>query len=67
MKIGTTLPVLVQQQSKKNGDEYLAKSEFNDMIIVPAKENMIGTFTSVRITGMKGSTLKGELLWSPGN
>ncbi len=67
MKIGKTLNVLIGQRSKKNSGEYLAKSEYNDMVIVPGREELIGTFSSVRIGELRGSTLKGEIIWSHGN
>lgn len=59
-KIGQQLIVLAEKISKKNSSEILARSEFNDMVVFPGSEKLIGEFVSVNIKTLSGNTLKGE-------
>lgn len=54
--------VLVEQISKKKEDELLGRNEYNDMVVFPGDEKLIGKMKQVKINGVSGTTLKGELL-----
>ena len=55
-KVGTRVTVLAENISKKNRDEILARTERNEMVVFPGSEQIIGNFTSVKITEYIGST-----------
>lgn len=59
-KIGQQMTVLAEKISKKNSSEILARSEFNDMVVFPGSEKLIGDFVPVKIKKLSGNTLKGE-------
>jgi tRNA-2-methylthio-N6-dimethylallyladenosine synthase len=66
-KVGSLTDVLVEQRSKKSVHEYLSRTELGDMVIIPSETDCRGSFQKVRLSGLSGATLKGEILWYPGN
>ena len=59
-KIGQNMRVLAEKLSKKNSSEILARTEFNDMVVFPGSEKLIGNFVMVKIKKLSGNTLIGE-------
>ncbi|MCD6123281.1 MAG: tRNA (N6-isopentenyl adenosine(37)-C2)-methylthiotransferase MiaB [Spirochaetales bacterium] len=59
-KIGQKMTVLAEKLSKKNSSEILARTEFNDMVVFPGSEKLIGNFVMVKIKKLSGNTLIGE-------
>jgi tRNA-2-methylthio-N6-dimethylallyladenosine synthase len=57
-EIGARRRVLVERPSKKDGSEYLCKTEGGKMVIVRTGEKA-GRFIEVEITGISGNTLRG--------
>lgn len=57
-----TQTVLVEQISKKNGEELLGRNEYNDMVVFRGEKSLIGKMVKIKITGFTGTTCKGELL-----
>ncbi len=60
-RIGAILEVLVSQQSRDDEHRMLGKSEHNEMVAF-ASDAPIGSFVTVRLTGLKGNTLQGEVV-----
>ncbi len=59
-KIGTTVRVLAEAVSKKKDGEILARSEHDDMIVLPGGREHIGTFRTARLLSLKGNTFLAE-------
>jgi tRNA-2-methylthio-N6-dimethylallyladenosine synthase len=55
-EVGEELDALVERPSKKDGSEYLCKTEKGKMVIVGTSSK---GFIRLRVTGMSGSTLRG--------
>jgi len=60
-RIGAILEVLVSQQSRDDEHRMLGKSEHNEMVAF-ASDAPFGSFVTVRLTGLKGNTLQGEVV-----
>ncbi len=60
-RIGAILEVLVSQQSRDDEHRMLGKSEHNEMVAFTS-DAPIGSFVTVRLTGLKGNTLQGEVV-----
>ncbi len=55
--------VLVEAPTKKDHNELLARSEHDDMVILPAEDHVhIGGMYQVRLTGLQGNTFTGEVV-----
>jgi tRNA-2-methylthio-N6-dimethylallyladenosine synthase len=60
-RIGAILEVMVSQQSRDDEHRMLGKSEHNEMVAFTS-DAPIGSFVTVRLTGLKGNTLQGEVV-----
>ena len=60
-RVGETVQVLAESESRDNKNELLGKTARNEKIVFPAEKNMIGKFVTVRITSLNGNTFKGVL------
>ena len=59
-KLYTRRELLVEQISKKNRNEVLGRTAGNDMVVIPGREEDIGSFLEVRLTSLEGITFRGE-------
>jgi tRNA-2-methylthio-N6-dimethylallyladenosine synthase len=59
-KIGSIVEVLVEGVSKKKADELLGRTEGDEMVVFPGSSQRIGSFDRIRLTGLQGSTFRGE-------
>ncbi|RPJ09321.1 MAG: tRNA (N6-isopentenyl adenosine(37)-C2)-methylthiotransferase MiaB [Spirochaetaceae bacterium] len=60
-KTGKISIALVEEVSRRNKKELLARTEHNDMILIEGQESMLGTFVEVRLESLRGTTFKGVL------
>ena len=60
-RIGDILEVLVSQRTRDDANRMLGKSEHNEMVAFTS-DAPIGSFVTVRLTGLKGNTLQGEVV-----
>ena len=60
-RIGKIEMVLVEDRTKKDHNELLARSEHDDMVILPASDAVVGEFTAVKLISLSGSTFRGEV------
>lgn len=61
-KIGRDVEVLVEGKSKKEKEELLGRTEYNDMVVFPGDSSMIGRFLRVNLESLHGNTFKGREL-----
>ncbi|MBN2049580.1 MAG: tRNA (N6-isopentenyl adenosine(37)-C2)-methylthiotransferase MiaB [Spirochaetales bacterium] len=59
-RIGREDDVLLEGVSKKRSDQLLGRTSRNEMVICPGGQHLVGTFRTVKFTGLSGITLKGE-------
>ncbi len=59
-RIGETVEVLAESQSRDTGTELLGKTERDEKVAFAAPKSAIGSFVKVRITALNGNTFKGE-------
>lgn len=55
-RVGSTERVLVEEISRKNECEVLARTEGDEMAVFPGDSSDLGTFRTVRLTGLRGGT-----------
>jgi len=58
-RVGYTVKVLVESVSRKNKSELLARTEKNEMVVFPGKENLVGKFINLKLISLNGNTFKG--------
>ena len=61
-RIGSTETVLIEGISKKNADELITRTEKDEMAVVSGSKSLIGSFAKVKLTGVNGNTLTGQLI-----
>lgn len=59
-RIGTTARSLVEQEAKKGEGELLARTEQNEMVVFPGSSDLVGTFITLGLTSLSGTTFRGE-------
>jgi tRNA-2-methylthio-N6-dimethylallyladenosine synthase len=55
-RLGTRLPVLVEEISKKNKHELLSRTERDEMVVFPGNPQTLGSFVTVELIALKGKT-----------
>jgi tRNA-2-methylthio-N6-dimethylallyladenosine synthase len=58
--IGRELEVLVEAVSSRSAHELLARTDHDMMVVFPGNTDMVGRFTRVRLTSLRGTTFKAE-------
>jgi tRNA-2-methylthio-N6-dimethylallyladenosine synthase len=54
--------VLIEQISRKNAEEFLARNEHDEMIVFPISESLaIGDMVTVELTGLRGNTYSAQV------
>jgi tRNA-2-methylthio-N6-dimethylallyladenosine synthase len=61
-RIGCRAPVLIEGISRKNADELIARTERDEMVVVPGKPALIGSFAEVTLSTLRGHTFRAEEL-----
>ena len=59
-RIGENVAVLVEDRSKKNGQELLGRTDGNEMVVFPGETSKIGTMTEVELLSLSGTTFHGK-------
>ena len=59
-RLGTVQRILVEGVSRKDGSELMGRTECNRVVNVAAPEDRIGRLIDVRITEVRGHSLRGE-------
>jgi tRNA-2-methylthio-N6-dimethylallyladenosine synthase len=60
-RIGSTETVLVEGISRKNADELVGRTERDEMVVLPGSASLIGSFAVVKLSSLRGNTLRGNL------
>jgi tRNA-2-methylthio-N6-dimethylallyladenosine synthase len=66
-RIGRREIVLVEGISRKNADEVVCRTERDEMVVLPGKASLIGSFAPVSLDALKGNTLRGHISSEPGD
>ncbi|MCL2066383.1 MAG: radical SAM protein [Treponema sp.] len=67
-RIGSREKVLVEGISRKNADELITRTERDEMVVVPGRPAMIGSFAELTLSGLRGNTFRAkELNLCPGD
>ncbi len=59
-RLGTTQRILVEGRSRKDSDELMGRTECNRVVNFAAPEDRIGRLVDLRITEVRGHSLRGE-------
>ena len=59
-RLGTVQRILIEGASRKDGGELMGRTECNRVVNVAAPEDRIGQLVDVRITEVRGHSLRGE-------
>lgn len=59
-RIGGRALVLLEDFSKKNADELVARTERDEMVVVPAPASWIGSFAEVTLASLRGTTFRAK-------
>jgi tRNA-2-methylthio-N6-dimethylallyladenosine synthase len=59
-RIGGVDEVLVEAISRRKKSEVLGRTQRDEMVVFPAPASRVGSFASVRITGLSGNTFRAE-------
>jgi len=66
-RIGAREIVLVEGISRKNADELVTRTERDEMVVAPGPSSMIGSYTWLTISSLRGNTFRAkELIPCPG-
>lgn len=60
--IGTTENIIVESVSKRSDNEVIGKSWLNHSILIKGNYKDIGNIVKVKISGLRGATLTGEII-----
>jgi tRNA-2-methylthio-N6-dimethylallyladenosine synthase len=61
-RIGCRVKVLIEGVSRKNANELVARTERDEMVVVPGSPSMIGSFAELQLTSLKGNTFRAKEL-----
>jgi tRNA-2-methylthio-N6-dimethylallyladenosine synthase len=66
-RLGSRDTVLVEGISHKNADELITRTARDEMVVVPGKPSLIGTFAELTLSGLRGKTFRAkEMSLCPG-
>jgi len=60
LRLGTVTTVLVEAVSRKNPEELLARTEWDDTVVFPGDPKTIGSFVRVCLEKIAGNTFRGR-------
>jgi tRNA-2-methylthio-N6-dimethylallyladenosine synthase len=58
-RIGSREKALIEGISRKNADELIARTERDEMAVVPGSPALIGSFAEIRLSSLRGHTFRG--------
>jgi tRNA-2-methylthio-N6-dimethylallyladenosine synthase len=61
-RIGLRVKVLIEGISRKNANELLARTERDEMVVVPGSPALIGSFANLHISSLQGNTFRAKEL-----
>jgi len=61
-RVGENVTALIEGISRKNADELVCRTEHDEMMVVPGKAELIGSFVSLKISSLRGNTFKGSFI-----
>jgi tRNA-2-methylthio-N6-dimethylallyladenosine synthase len=61
-RVGTVQRVLFEGASRKGDGELMGRTECNRVVNLAAPERLVGQFADVRISAVRGHSLRGELV-----
>jgi tRNA-2-methylthio-N6-dimethylallyladenosine synthase len=61
-RVGEQVTVLIEGSSKKNTNELICRTEWDEMVVIPGDVSRIGAFTEVRLESLNGNTFRGREL-----
>jgi tRNA-2-methylthio-N6-dimethylallyladenosine synthase len=61
-RVGTVQRLLLEGPSRKDGGELMGRTECNRVVNLPAGSHRVGEFVDVRISEVRGHSLRGELV-----
>jgi tRNA-2-methylthio-N6-dimethylallyladenosine synthase len=59
-RLGRRSQVLVEGISRKNADELIARTERDEMVVVPGEASLIGCFAELTLSGLRGNTFRAK-------
>ncbi len=59
-RTGSVDEVLIESVSRRSGDEVLARTARDEMVVFPADASRVGSFARVRLLGLSGNTFRAE-------
>ena len=62
-RIGNRETVLIEGVSRKNADELVTRTEKDEMVVVPGRASMAGSFASLTLSGLRGNTFRANELF----
>jgi tRNA-2-methylthio-N6-dimethylallyladenosine synthase len=66
-RLGSRNQVLVEGISRKNADELITRTERDEMVAVPGRASLIGSFAELTLSGLRGNTFRAkEIRLCPG-
>ena len=57
-RIGTEQSVLIEGFSRKNADEFISRTERDEMVVFPCKNAAVGSFCEVTLSSLRGNTFR---------
>jgi len=61
-RVGENVTALIEGISRKNADELVCRTEHDEMIVVPGKPELIGSFVDLKISSLRGNTFRGSFV-----
>ena len=61
-RLGQDVEVLVEDVSKRDARELLARTEWNRMVVFPGPTSLVGSMARVRLDSARGNTFRGSAL-----
>ncbi|AEF85198.1 tRNA-I(6)A37 thiotransferase enzyme MiaB [Treponema primitia ZAS-2] len=59
-RVGSREQVLIEGISRKNADELIARTERDEMVVVPGDPRTIGSFTELTLSSLRGNTFRAK-------
>jgi tRNA-2-methylthio-N6-dimethylallyladenosine synthase len=60
-RIGKRERVLIEGISHKNADELIARTERDEMVVFPGRQDLIGSFAEITLSSLRGITFRAKL------
>ena len=57
---GKQVKALVEGVSRRNADEFIGRTEHDEMVVMPGRQACFGSFTEVTLSSLKGNTFRAK-------